>query len=107
MQCKCDDGGMSDTFVNVTGQLKGGPYACPCCGFLTLSHRGYHELCPVCFWEDEGQDDHDADEIRGGSNRSLSLTQARRNFATYGASDERRLAHVRRPLDSEQPRRGQ
>ncbi|MFC7532482.1 CPCC family cysteine-rich protein [Actinoplanes sp. GCM10030250] len=98
---------MSDTFVNVIKPPHSGPYACPCCGFVTLSQRGYYELCPVCFWEDDGQDDHDADEIRGGPNRSLSLTQARRNFANYGASDERRFALVRAPLDSEQPPRKQ
>ncbi|MBG0564318.1 hypothetical protein I4J89_22985 [Actinoplanes sp. NEAU-A11] len=93
--------------MNVTRPSQGGPYACPCCGFVTLSQRGYYEICPVCFWEDDGQDDHDAEEIRGGPNRSLSLTQARRNFACYGASDERRLALVRAPLDGEQPLREQ
>jgi hypothetical protein len=27
---------------------------------------------PVCFWEDDGQDDHDADLVRGGPNGALS-----------------------------------
>jgi hypothetical protein len=100
---RCEDDGVSDTFVNVNRPPEGGPYACPRCRFVTLSQRGYYEICPVCFWEDEGQDDHDANEIRGGPNRALSLTQARRNFVSFGASDERSLAHVRAPLDSEQP----
>jgi len=37
----------------------------------------------VRFWEDDGQDDHDADEVRGGPNGSLSLTQARANYVRY------------------------
>ncbi|MFG1660373.1 CPCC family cysteine-rich protein [Micromonospora chersina] len=35
----------------------GGPYACPCCGYLTLDERGGSEICPVCFWEDDGRRD--------------------------------------------------
>jgi hypothetical protein len=56
----------SVTFVNVQGGPEGGPYACPCCVYITLAQRAYYEICPVCGWEDEGQDDHDADEYRGG-----------------------------------------
>ena len=39
---------------------EGGSVTCPCCGSLTLPAGGQYELCPVCFWEDDGQDDHDA-----------------------------------------------
>jgi cysteine-rich CPCC protein len=53
--------------------------SCPCCGFLTLTERSAFEICPVCFWEDDGQDDADADDTKGGPNSS-SLTEARRNF---------------------------
>jgi Cysteine-rich CPCC len=48
-------------FVNVFRPSDDGPYACPCCGFLTLDERGGYDICPVCFWEDDGQDHHDAD----------------------------------------------
>ncbi len=41
-------------------------YRCPCCKFKTLHERGGDEICPVCFWHDDGQDERDADEIRGG-----------------------------------------
>lgn len=57
----------------------------------------------MCFWNDDGQDDHDADEVRGGPNRGLSLTEARDNFRSFGASDERRVALVRDPLPEESP----
>ncbi len=61
----------------------------------TLHGRGGYEICPVCYWEDDGQDDHDADEIRGGPNRDLSLSRARSNYREFGASDRRDLPHVR------------
>jgi hypothetical protein len=65
-----------------------GPYKCPCCGRVTLKERGRHEICPVCYWEDDGQDDHDADEVRGGLNGHLSLSEARRNYRKLGSSDQ-------------------
>ncbi|WP_326608352.1 hypothetical protein OG930_04775 [Streptomyces sp. NBC_01799] len=32
-------------------------------------------MCPVCFWEDDGQGDHDADRVRGGPNGRLGHRQ--------------------------------
>lgn len=72
-------------------------FACPCCHHLTLDERGGYEICPVCFWEDDGQDDHDAARVRGGPNGPLSLEQARRNYVSFGACDERSRPHVRPP----------
>jgi hypothetical protein len=80
-----------------------GKYACPCCGHLTLDERGGFEICQVCFWEDDGQDDHDADIVRGGPNGSLSLTQARANYRTFGASEERFIDSTRSPTPEEIP----
>ena len=74
---------------------------CPCCGFRTLSERGAHEICPVCFWEDDSQTDADADEVYGGPNARLSLTQARANFREFGAVDKRFRKKVRPPELSE------
>lgn len=88
-------------FENVTRPRDDGPYPCPCCGFVTLPERGGDDICPVCFWEDDGQDDQDADEVRGGPNHSLSLSDARRNFSRIGAAEERVLPYVRPPNDSE------
>jgi hypothetical protein len=56
---------------------------------------------PVCFWEDDGQDDSDADIVRGGPNYTLSLTEARANYARIGACEERVLPHVRPPRPEE------
>ena len=91
------------SYFNVTRPAADGPYACPCCGYLTLGSRGECELCSVCFWEDDGQDVHDADVVRGGPNGRLSLTQARLNFSDFGASSEKRLHNVRPPREEELP----
>lgn len=74
---------------------------CPCCGRKTLGERGGYEICPVCGWEDDGQDDDTADEVRGGPNGASSLTQARANYRQFGASCRDRLARVRPPRADE------
>jgi hypothetical protein len=53
-----------------------GTHACPCYQELTLDGRRQFEICPVCGSEDDGQDDQDADTVRGGPNSSISLTEA-------------------------------
>ena len=81
----------------------GSNYACPCCGNLTLPERGGFDICPVCFWEDDGQDNQDADVVRGGPNYALSLAAARENYSTIGACEERCVPHVRAPNPEELP----
>jgi hypothetical protein len=91
---------------SVTAGSDGGPYACPCCGYLTLGERGGYEICPVCFWEDDGQDEQDADVVRGGPNGRLSLSDARRSFDVLGACEERHVFNVRPPESGEIPADG-
>ena len=88
-------------FRNVMLPPRGTPYPCPCCGHRTLVERGGDDICPVCFWHDDGQDDHDADEVRGGPNQRLSLTQARASYRRLGAIDARSMAFVRPPREDE------
>lgn len=76
-------------------------HRCPCCGYRTLQERGGDEICKVRFWPDDGQDDHDADIVRGGSNKTLSLSAARDNYKRIGASDAKRLSNVRPPTEDE------
>lgn len=64
--------------------------ACPCCGACSLDERGEYDICSVCWWEDDGQDNHNADKVMGGPNYHLSLTQARINFLISGISDPQR-----------------
>ncbi|MEV4113822.1 CPCC family cysteine-rich protein [Nonomuraea sp. NPDC049695] len=56
------------------------PYTCPCCFHPTLEQRGCYEICEECWWEDDGQDDDDADLVKGGPNGPESLTAARRRY---------------------------
>ena len=76
-------------------------YTCPCCGYPTLSERGGYEICRLCDWEDDGQDDPDADKVYGGPNKGYSLTAARENFRKhlimYAVNDNR----YEGPVDSE------
>jgi hypothetical protein len=44
---------------------------CPCCKFKTLRGRGGFDVCPVCYWEDDGQDEPDAEKVLGGPNGLL------------------------------------
>ncbi|WP_425231008.1 CPCC family cysteine-rich protein [Sphingomonas sp.] len=75
--------------------------ACPCCANLTLEQRAADEICPVCFWHDDGQDDADAAVVRGGPNYRLSLTDARYNYRAIGACEARFLTHARAPTATE------
>jgi hypothetical protein len=55
-------------------------FTCPGCGYPTLSNRGVFEICIVCDWENDRQDDKTADEEWGSPNGSLSLTENRINI---------------------------
>ncbi|MBC7446960.1 MAG: hypothetical protein H7330_02755 [Hymenobacteraceae bacterium] len=76
---------------------------CACCGYLTVSERGSFEICSVCFWEDDGQDDSEAHVIKGGPNGAMSLSQARTNFQLFGACELDHIRSVRRPFSNEFP----
>jgi hypothetical protein len=56
-------------------------FTCPCCGYPTLSSRCKDEICPLCSWIDEGQDDKDETEVYGNGNFNYSLKEARMRFA--------------------------
>jgi len=67
-------------------------FLCPCCYMPTLDERASYVICPICFWEDDGQDTDDAEVVRGGPNAGYSLKEARENFiqhhTMYRPSDE-------------------
>jgi len=60
--------------------IKGLGNTCPSCGYPTLDERNAWEICSICFWEDDGQDDKDADKVFGGPNSDYSLTQHRNEW---------------------------
>lgn len=62
-------------------------YSCPCCEFKTLARQGEYDICPVCFWEDDGNRD---PNYYSSPNR-MTLAQARKNFAEFGGVNESSL----------------
>ena len=72
-------------------------FRCPCCGYKTLAAPAALGLCPVCWWQDDGQEDADAADVRCTVNGRLSLSEARKHFERYGAADSSFLTHVRKP----------
>ncbi len=86
-----------DNTIEVNGPIEK-MYPCPCCSFLTLSGRGDYEICPVCFWEDDGSDD-----IGSYSPcNHMFLKDGRSNFARFGTVDQdvefRQSANERRRM---------
>lgn len=76
---------------------------CPCCEHLTLGKRGWYEICPVCFWEDDPAVERDGPAVPSSPNEEMTLDEGRANFARLGASNERRTKLVRDPLPWECP----
>jgi hypothetical protein len=64
---------------------------CPCCGYPTINGRRAYDICALCGWEDDGQDDADRappgaigpEQLSAGPNHGYSLSEARENFAQY------------------------
>ena len=76
-------------------------YKCPCCGYFTLGEKADNtfQICPVCYWEDDGVQLNDP-TYEGGAN-SISLNQAMQNFKKIGAIEERFKQDVRLPKEDE------
>jgi hypothetical protein len=68
-------------------------HQCPCCDFVTLPERGNYLICPICFWEDDGQDVDALDET-SGPNHGMTLREARINFKQFGACEESMIKNV-------------
>ncbi|HEX4195389.1 MAG TPA: CPCC family cysteine-rich protein [Stellaceae bacterium] len=69
-----------EAFLKTQGSIR---LACPSCGYPTIDGRGDFDICSVCDWEDDGQDDDDADDVRGGPNSDLSLIDSRLRIGTF------------------------
>jgi hypothetical protein len=77
-------------------------YTCPCCGYKTLGETPpcTYDICPICFWEDDGVQFDDPD-YEGGANE-VSLRQAQKNYAEFGACERRVLSYVRSPTEQDE-----
>lgn len=74
---------------------------CPCCGYYTFIEieRGNYDICPVCFWEDDFEQEKNP-YYDGGANR-VSLVTARINFKKYGACEQEMVKYCRPPKENE------
>jgi hypothetical protein len=79
-------------------------HRCPCCDYFTLPARGDWDICPVCFWEDDGSDLAHP-ESPSGCNHGLTLREARINFHQFGVCEEAMLPHVCSPEARQRYRR--
>jgi hypothetical protein len=77
---------------------RGEMFQCPCCDCFTLNGVGQYDICPVCFWEDDGTTGE-----HGFSPNGSTLTVARQNYRAFGADSKRNIPHVRKPYEEEQP----
>ena len=57
-------------------------------------------MCPICFWEDDGQDSANAHIVSGGPNGDCSLQEARQNYNETGCFQ-------RIPVEKNQSRRAE
>lgn len=74
-------------------------YPCPCCGYRVHDSPCSHEICPVCYWEDDPVRLR-WPQYRGGANRE-SLLEAQCNFQNIGAAAARTSRLTRSPADGE------
>lgn len=70
-------------------------YVCKCCGCAVLDSADEYDICPVCCWEKDKTQERDP-EYRGGAN-AVSLNEARKNYAEFGACEKRFAEKVRKP----------
>ena len=66
---------------------------CPCCDYISLPERGNYLICPICFWEDDGQDIDELD-VSSGPNHGVTLREGRANFTEFGACEKDMVKHV-------------
>ena len=74
---------------------------CPCCDYDTLekAERLNYEVCLICFWEDEPLQ-FEEPTYKGGSN-GVSLIEARKNFAIFGACKKEMIKNGRKPNEND------
>src|SRR5690606_13699545 len=81
--------------MSCSDNMHGSPtLTCPCCGYQVVSDS--FEICKICGWEyDPYGQNINPDE--GGGPNPMTLREAQRNYASFGAKGERYLDMVRAP----------
>lgn len=84
----------------MAGSDRDEPVRCACCGYRTIGNRGQYEICPVCFWEDEGMTGAELGAYSWPNH--MTLGQGQEAFRTLGACGARFVRLVRAPKPEEQ-----
>jgi hypothetical protein len=63
---------------------------CFCCGYFTVEERGNYAICPVCFWEDDGN----SELTKMSGPNHMTLKEGRKNFLIFGACEKRFVKNV-------------
>lgn len=74
---------------------------CVCCGHYTINNENplYHDICPVCFWENDPIQNEKPD-YAGGANK-MSLNEARKSYELFDAVSQEFIRYVRKPFPDE------
>ena len=70
-------------------------YPCPCCNYLTIEDKWDDEICPVCFWQDDG-----GYENNYSSANKMFLRDGKENYLKYGCMDIRFINNIEKNPDS-------
>jgi hypothetical protein len=65
-------------------------HPCPCCYHKTLCSVGEYEICPVCYWEDDGN----IIATDYSSPNHMTLAQGQVNFTEFGVVEKSLLNYV-------------
>lgn len=65
-------------------------FPCPCCNYRTIYEQGNYQICKVCFWEDDGNNN-DSDF---SSANHMTLNEARVNFEKNGVISDKFLNFI-------------
>lgn len=83
-------------FLTVIARQNRHVHPCPCCGYRTLPSLGDYELCPVCWWEDDGGEPWDFSGPNG-----QTLIEGQREFLALRRPYLLRSGKVRAPRKRE------
>jgi len=85
---------------SISGELK--LFSCSCCGADTLTERNGWDICPVCWYEDAGQDNINSRYTYVGPDSGFHLYSQRINFIRYGIGRPERkdLFEKKEPIEN-------
>ena len=91
---------VDSTIKEITGKVEE-LVACPCCGARNLGERGFWEICSVCWWEDDGQDNKDTVVFDERPDGHTGLSRARLYFILHGISqpDRHDLIEIKESIE--------